>query len=351
MKRFFIHAEQKGECSEIICGTNALSALSELPARDTLVFTDENVFRLYRDALARYFPQCPVHAMPAGEQNKTQETLFALLGAMADAGMRRNGRIVCLGGGVVGDVGGLASALYMRGVECVQIPTTLLAQVDSSVGGKTAIDFYGVKNLVGAFKQPERVIADPVFFKTLPAREIRCGLGEIVKHGALCGELFDKLRENKNRLTDLTFLAEIVSENIAFKARVVEKDAREAGLRKCLNLGHTTGHALELFDGTLSHGEYVLVGILYEAELARRYTECDEAYLAQLKEIALCALGGMPDLPPAEDAARFALLDKKNTQAGTVTVTAPTARGEYALLEIPFGEYAAAIAQIREELC
>src|SRR5699024_10094782 len=132
----------------------------------------------------------------------------------------RNACLVCLGGGVVGDIGGLAASLYMRGIACIQVPTTLLSQVDSSVGGKTAVDFMGVKNLVGAFFQPKQVFADPAFFATLPPREIRCGLGEIVKHGALDGDIYDTLQANRDRLFDLTFLAEIVPTNIAFKARV-----------------------------------------------------------------------------------------------------------------------------------
>ncbi|MDE5896349.1 MAG: 3-dehydroquinate synthase, partial [Clostridia bacterium] len=265
MREFRIESSS-AETSAVLCGAGALKELSA-----DFVFTDSNVFGLYEDTIKQYFPAVPVHVMPAGEEHKTPETLFALLGAMAKAGVRRTGRLVCFGGGVVGDIGGLASALYMRGIDCVQIPTTLLSQVDSSVGGKTAVDFCGVKNLVGAFKLPSLVIVDPRFLNTLPAREIRCGLGEIVKHAALNGALFDRLTENRDRLFDLSFLAEIVPDNIAVKAEVVKADARESGLRKCLNLGHTTGHAFELYDGKLSHGEYVLAGIVFEAELAKRY--------------------------------------------------------------------------------
>lgn len=349
MKSFLLEVKERAVESRIVCRENALE---EAGAGASMVFTDGNVFRIYKDTIERYFPGVPVHVMPAGEENKTQETLFALLADMAKAGVRRNGCIVCLGGGVVGDIGGLASALYMRGIDCIQVPTTLLSQVDSSVGGKTAIDFCGVKNLVGAFRQPRLVLVDGAFLKTLPAREIRCGLGEIIKHGALSAELFDKLQVNQKRLFDLDFLTEIVPENIAFKAAVVQQDAHEAGLRKCLNLGHTTGHALELFHGKYSHGEYVLIGMLFEAELCKRYERCDEQYLKELKELVLCAFGNkLPAIPRAEEAARFALLDKKNTAAGRVIVTAPKAKGEYALLEISFEEYCAALAEIQEKLC
>ena len=153
----------------------------------------------------------------------------------------------------------------MRGTRLVQIPTTLLAQVDSSVGGKTAIDYRGVKNAVGAFYQPERVFCDPLFLQTLPAREIRCGLGEIVKTGVLSALIGEKIRRNADKLHDLGFLQTLAADCIRFKAGVVEQDETEkSGLRKCLNLGHTTGHALELLCGRRSHGEYVLIGMWLE---------------------------------------------------------------------------------------
>ncbi len=339
------------EKSEIICGVGAFDALPPRAAEGAFVFTDENVQSLYGETIRSRFPDAPVYAMRAGEAYKTPETLFALLGEMARAGVRRTGRLICIGGGVVGDIGGLASALYMRGIECVQVPTTLLAQVDSSVGGKTAVDFCGVKNLIGAFKQPAKVLVDPVFLKTLPDREVRCGLGEIVKHAALDAALFDKLSANREKLFDPDFLAGIVPENIAIKSEVVKADPHEKDLRKCLNLGHTTGHAFELLDGKLSHGEYVLTGILFEAELAKRYTDCDEAYLEALKALARSALGRTPALPPAREAAEFARLDKKNGAGGRVTVTAPVEKGEYVLLDIPYEEYVRALAEIQEKLC
>lgn len=348
MKTVRIRTKGKTEESVIVCRKNALKAASPFAS---FVFTDSNVYAIYRKEIEKNFPGTPVHVMPAGEENKTYETLFALLSAMARAGLHRNDTLVCVGGGVTGDVGGLAAALYMRGIDCIQIPTTLLSQVDSSVGGKTAVDFEGVKNLVGVFHQPVKVFADGSFLKTLPPREIRCGLGEIVKHGALCPPLFDRLWENRNGLFGLDFLEGIVSENIAFKADVVKKDPEETGLRKCLNLGHTTAHAFELCGGGLSHGEYVLAGLLFEAELAKMRVECDAEFLDRLKELSLLCLGGMPALPPAEEAARRARLDKKNRARDTVTVTAPVKKGEYALLEIPCDEYARDLKNIAEALC
>lgn len=346
MRTFRIKAKTVDE-SVIVCRKNAF----EGAGRPDFLFTDSNVFSLYKKKIGRYFPDAPLWAMPAGEENKTPETLFSLLSEMAKAGLTRKATLLCLGGGVVGDIGGLASALYMRGISCIQVPTTLLSQVDSSVGGKTAVDFCGVKNLIGAFRQPKRVLVDGAFLKTLPPREIRCGLGEIVKHGALSAPLFDKLWEHRENLTDLAFLNSIVPDNIAFKADVVRKDPTERGLRKCLNLGHTTGHAFELADGKLSHGEYVLAGMLFEAELARRHLACDGEYLDRLGALVRAALGDFPALPPAEEAARRALLDKKNVSAGEVVLTVPVRKGEYALLSLPYENYLRELTQIQEGIC
>ncbi len=354
MKRVTIRTANR-ETSTVVCAKHVfrerLAPMREkLLSGGGMIFTDSNVFEIYKKKIARYLGGVPVFAMPAGESNKTQETLFSLLEAMVGAGLRRNSVLIALGGGVVGDIGGLAAALYMRGISCIQVPTTLLAQVDSSVGGKTAIDFYGVKNLIGAFKQPDVVYADPAFFATLPAREIRCGLGEIVKHAALDGALFDTLCAGRDALFDLGFLAKIVPSNIAFKAKIVRRDARESGLRKCLNLGHTTGHALELFDGKLSHGEYVLLGIIYEAEIAARRCGGDRDYLDAL--IALCRSILVVD--PAEiDAAKAASLaafDKKNEQAGEVSLVVPVRKGEYALFKMAQKEYERELNAIREKL-
>ena len=352
MKTFTVTAKNV-QTSRIVCRKDVLKkalpeALGAYPR--ALIFSDETVWGLYGKRVRRALGNVQVHTMPAGEAHKTPETLFSLLSAMARAGLHRGDCLVCLGGGVVGDVGGLAAALYMRGIDFIQVPTTLLAQVDSSVGGKTAVDFGGIKNLVGAFRQPRYVFADPAFFATLPAREVRCGLGEIIKHGALSAPLFDTLERSRSRLADISFLASLVPENIAFKADVVRRDAAEAGLRKCLNLGHTTAHAFELLDGTLSHGEYVLIGTWFEAEIARLHGG-DGAYLDRLRSLCLAALDTMPALPSCEEAARAACLDKKNTRQGRVVLTAPYAKGEYRLIELGAEEYARELARIGRGIC
>ena len=351
-----IHLREEAHPSEsvIYCGEGAFER--ELPAAlepylQKFIFTDTNVQSIWGERIKEVLGDIPVFAMPAGEEHKTEETLFALLKAMAEAQLHRTSCLIMIGGGVVGDVGGLAAALYMRGIACFQVPTTLLAQVDSSVGGKTAIDFYGIKNLVGAFNQPKAVFADPCFLTTLPPREVRCGIGEMVKHGALSAELFEKLTARRKEFAALSVPVDLIADNIAFKASVVAQDAKESGLRKSLKLGHTTAHALELALKTKSHGECVLLGTIFEAEMAKLEADCDEDYLNEL--IALCkeVLGGIPALPPAEEWTKLALLDKKNTAKDAVVITAPLRRGTYRLIALPFGEYAKKAEEIEKKLC
>lgn len=351
MKEFTLEFPGHGKKSVIRCGDGCVSELPALCAAYPGVFvvTDSNVSRLYGGVISSLLPGAPVFVMPAGEENKTPQTLFALLERMAEAGMHRGGCLVAFGGGVVGDLGGLAASLYMRGISCIQVPTTLLAQVDSSVGGKTAVDFCGVKNLVGAFHQPDFVLADGSFFRTLPRREVRCGLGEIVKHACLDGALFEELCAREGDLSDLAYLASLVPANIALKADVVLRDEREGGLRKSLNLGHTTAHAFELCDGTLSHGEYVLLGILCEAEFSKAYGG-DAAYLTRVQSVARDALGRIPALPSAREAAPFAALDKKNETNQTITITAPKAKGEWQILNMPCREYTERLAEAQRRI-
>lgn len=353
MRTFRIRDRQTG-ASVIVCRKHVFSAelapLRERLKTGGLLFTDTNVFALYRRQIGRFLGGVPCFVMPAGEAHKNEETLLNLLRAMKDANLRRDALLVALGGGVVGDIGGLAASLYMRGISCIQVPTTLLAQVDSSVGGKTAIDFGGVKNLIGAFHQPARVLVDPVFLKTLPLRELRCGLGEIVKHGALCPPILAALSENGERLFDTDFLAGIVPENIAFKASVVRRDPREQGLRACLNLGHTTAHTLELGGVGLSHGECVLLGMMIEGRMAERHGGCDGEYRRKIDSLCRRVLGQIPRMEIGEETARLALLDKKNRGEGTVRLTVSRTAGTFELLELPFQDFARELKEFAEEL-
>lgn len=341
--------------STVRCGDGAFAACAErLSAERPFLVTDSNVFRLYGEEIGKKFPSSRVFVIPAGEKSKNQRWLFAILKAMAESGVTRSSTVAALGGGVVGDLAGLAASLYMRGVRLVQIPTTLLSQVDSSVGGKTAIDFCGVKNIVGTFYQPSEVYVDPLFINTLPRRELRCGLGEIVKYGALDGEIYRQILQNKGRLFSNGFLGEIVYPCIAHKARVVSGDERDiGGLRKTLNLGHTTGHAFELVYKRKSHGEYVLIGMYYELYIAEKKGVCGGEYAQNLKKLVKKVIGSVPAYPDAAQAAVKAKYDKKNERQDVVSVVVPAREGQSAELRLPLEEYAALVGEcsdkIREE--
>lgn len=338
--------------SIIHCGAGSFDKYAgELKGRQLFIVTDSNVYRLYEKLLNTIFGEDTAKFIfKAGEKSKNTRTLLAILKKMLKCGMRRNCCVIAFGGGVVGDMAGLAAALYMRGTHIVQIPTTLLAQVDSSVGGKTAVDMGGVKNVIGTFYQPEEVIVDPRFLATLPEREIKCGLGEIIKHGALNAEIFRKLTENENNLESLDFLDNITYYNIAHKANVVSQDEKETnGLRKTLNLGHTTGHALELLYGKLSHGEFVLTGLFYELQIARNLGICGGQYAETVEKLILSVLKKIPSFVDIEKAAALAVYDKKNA-SGLITLIVPKREGESAEIQLTKEEYAKHLMRISDNL-
>ena len=335
---------------EISIGEDAIA--TRLPCltagQKNFVLTDSNVYALYEDWFDAHFPQTEIFILPAGEENKNFQSLCTILEKMVGAGMRRTSRLFAVGGGVVGDIGGLAAALYMRGISCVQIPTTLLAQIDSSVGGKTAVDIGDVKNVVGAFYQPCEVLIAPSFLKTLPARELKCGLGEIVKYAALNGEIFDKLEENSSSWSDLDYLTGLISACVRHKAEVVEKDEKENGERRSLNVGHTTGHAIELASG-LSHGESVLYGMLFETRIAIDFGVCEKEYGEKLLTLIGRAISLTPhqtvDFSGIADCAKKALADKKNTEDGRIQMAVATRKGEWKMLSLSFEDYHAALVK------
>lgn len=343
-----IEVKTKSRPSTVYCGKGAAEKARDiLRGKDVFVVTDANVFRLYEKWAGDMFGDAPICVVPAGERHKNRGTLFAILDKMLDARLNRGSVLVALGGGVVGDMAGLAASLYMRGIHAVQVPTTLLAQVDSSVGGKTAIDHRGVKNVIGAFYQPEYVLCDPMFLHTLPPRELRCGLGEIVKTGALDADILDKLEKNSDRLFDLSFMEDVTADCVRFKAGVVEKDECERnGLRKCLNMGHTTGHALELFYGRRSHGEYVLIGMYFESIIAERKGVCSRVYAEQLRALIQKVIGRIPKFRNIGEAARVALFDKKNEGKNEVSLILPKTRGGFSEAKLSIGDYVGMIEEI-----
>lgn len=246
-------------------------------SRTILVVTNGTVGPLYLERLvtplrgAGFTVQSCI--IPDGEEFKTLKTMEQVLDAALAVPLDRNALFVALGGGVVGDITGFAAATYLRGVDFVQIPTTLLSQVDSSVGGKTGVNHPRGKNMIGAFHQPRLVLADVSTFSTLPERDFRSGIAEVVKYGAvLDADFFRFLEENRAPLLqrDPSVLCEVVLRCCAIKASVVEADEREGGLRAVLNFGHTVGHALETMMGygTITHGEGVSIGMVQAARLS-----------------------------------------------------------------------------------
>ena len=298
--------------------------------RHALLLSDSHVAPLYADtvtdALRRARPglQVAVHVMPAGESHKTLDSFSAAIDALATLGATRDATVFALGGGVVGDLAGFTAACWMRGIDCVQLPTTLLAMVDSSVGGKTAVDIPQGKNLVGAFHPPRAVFADTAALRTLPPRELRAGLAEVVKYGAIRDPLFFQwLHAEREALLagHDAALAQAIARSCEHKAEIVERDPLEKGERALLNLGHTFGHAIETAQGygapgndNLNHGEAVAVGMVLAARLSAALGMSDAADTDTLRE--LLHAYGLPTAIPAGLDADVLLghmrLDKKN---------------------------------------
>jgi 3-dehydroquinate synthase len=310
---------------DILIGSGLLddaASWAGLPkAAAALVVTNTTIAPLYARrlvaALAPHYGSVRVLELPDGEAHKDWETLNRIFDALLGAGCDRKTVLFALGGGVVGDVTGFAAACYMRGVPFVQVPTTLLAQVDSSVGGKTAINHPLGKNMVGAFYQPLRVVADLDTLDTLPAREVAAGLAEIIKYGPIADmALLDWIESNLDALLarDKAALAHAVRRSCEIKAWVVGQDEREAGLRAILNFGHTFGHAIEagLGYGHWLHGEAVGCGMVMAADLSARLGLIEPAFAQRLAR--LIERAGLPVRGPALGAARYLelmRLDKK----------------------------------------
>ena len=268
------------------------------------------------DSLRRAGHEVSLLTVPPGEESKSLEEAVRLFRALVRARLDRGSALIGLGGGVIGDLSGFVAATLYRGIPFINLPTTLLAQVDSSVGGKTGVNLPEGKNLVGAFHQPHLVVADVLTLRTLPEREFRSGLVEVVKHGMIADSvLFQRLEEQADGILarDPGTLQEIVRRSCAIKARVVEADEREAGLRAMLNFGHTVGHAVEaaLGYGAITHGEAVAHGMLVAAALSVRRGLCPEADAVRLRRLLTrFGLPGVP-LPSPESLETYMVSDKK----------------------------------------
>jgi 3-dehydroquinate synthase len=267
---------------DILVKHGALASVADVARTTTratryAVITDSNVVRTHAERVVQVLGSVGTRTFTfaAGEASKTRETWARLTDELLEAGFGRDAAIIAVGGGVVGDLAGFVAATFMRGIKYVQVPTTLIAMIDASVGGKTGVDTPRGKNLVGAFHQPAAVLADPAVLATLPPEHFRAGLGEAIKHGVIADGMYLErtvadvrtLLEPSSRRADTT--EALVARSIEIKAEIVRRDERESGLRQVLNFGHTIGHAIEAASGyTLLHGECVAVGMVYEATMA-----------------------------------------------------------------------------------
>ena len=319
-------------------------------AGEALIVSEDTVWPLYGETLLSSMKNAGFDVtsftFPHGEQSKNLSVYAEILNALAARHISRKGLIVALGGGVTGDMAGFAAASYLRGIRYVQLPTTLLSAVDSSVGGKTAIDLAAGKNLAGAFLQPAAVLCDTDCLRSLPAAVFADGAAEAIKTGVLSGETLFSLFEN-GTLTDAP--AEIIARCIRYKAGVVERDEKERGERRKLNLGHTVGHAIEKCSGyAMPHGHAVAAGLAVMARASERLGWAEPGVSAR---IAGCLeKNGLPTGTdyPAEALAKAALADKKRS-GDSITIVVPKAIGDCELKRIPVTELLPIIAAGRGE--
>ena len=293
-------------------------------AKQILIVTNDVVAPLYLPPLTRALAGRDLHTLvlPDGERHKTLDTFATIVDRLVDARFHRDSCLFALGGGVIGDLTGFAAACFQRGIDFVQVPTTLLAQVDSSVGGKTAVNHPRAKNMIGAFYQPIAVIADTQTLRTLPERQLAAGLAEVVKYGLIVDhELFVWLESNiaKLRALDDTALAHAIKRSCEIKAAIVAEDEREHGRRALLNLGHTFGHALEALGNyeRWLHGEAVAIGIMLAAATSVALGSLDNADCERIG--ALLTAAGLPTRAAGVDADALLAamqLDKKADRAG-----------------------------------
>jgi len=303
-----------GSRSEILVGVDWMSVGEKLPPGAAVIVTDENVYKLY----GSQFPDVPVLIVASGEDSKKLQVVENLASRLLDAGVDRSGFILAIGGGVVCDLAGFLASVYMRGISCGYVSTSLLSQVDASTGGKNGVNLGGTKNILGIIRQPDFVICDTNMLLTLPDDEFLSGLAELIKT-AIIGdaELFNMLEQNYSRILDrdTELLTSLVARCVRFKASVVTEDERETGLRRILNFGHTYGHAIEMHK-SLKHGFAVASGM----ELATRWslqrglidsTDADRIILL----LERFGFGTDHDIP-VDDITKLILHDKKKTGSG-----------------------------------
>lgn len=312
---------------DIILEQNALQKAGALLnlERKVLIVTDDGVPSVYAETVASFCASPTLVTLPQGEESKSIAAWQLLLETMLQKGFTRSDCVVAVGGGVMGDLAGFATASFMRGIDFYNIPTTVLSQVDSSVGGKTAVNLKGIKNSVGAFYPPRKVIIDPALLATLPPRQVSNGLAEAVKMALTCDRALFSLFEQRERCAD--WLSCVIEGALRIKKSVVEADEKEAGLRKVLNFGHTLGHGIESATGfsSLLHGECVALGML---------PMCSPAVRARLIPV-LERLGLPTTVSFDKQKALAAIAHDKKALADGVTVILTEEVGSFTMKKVP----------------
>lgn len=330
-------AKMKETINGIYNGVACVGDIIKQAAPSTVfVLVDENTLKYCYPLVIQYLPQHQVISIKSGEEHKVLETCTDIWNQLTKTNADRQTILINLGGGVIGDMGGFAAGCYKRGVRFINIPTTLLAMVDASVGAKTGIDFNGFKNQIGLFNQPLAVVVDTVFLKTLPERELLSGFAEVLKHYLISDkEQFEWVITNKPVLSNLNW-AEVVTRNIVIKSNIVKQDPTEQGIRKALNYGHTIGHAVESMflndeQQSLLHGEAVAIGLITEAFISGKVGLLNDVQLNEVAEVVLHYFK-LPYLPQQQYAAIINLLkqDKKN-EGGETKFTLLNPVGNYSI--------------------
>jgi len=326
------HISAMGEYDVIV---DSVERVTNLPCSNSIIVTDDNVAKFHLEKIKQAIGAKNFVVVPAGEEHKNLETISHLWKAFLENGLDRKSTVIALGGGVVGDMAGFAASTYMRGINWIAIPTTLLSMVDASIGGKTGFDLPEGKNLIGSFHPPKLVLADPNLLLTLSDRELRSGMAEVVKHGIIsdpalfemCKRGMDWVKEN---------LEEVVKYAMAVKIKVIEQDPYEKGIRATLNLGHTVGHAVELISKfELRHGEAIAIGTVIEAKYAEQIGVAEKG-LADKIAGTMSALGlpiDIPDEMPREEIIRAMRVDKKKN-AKVIRFALPSEIGKVELVVV-----------------
>ena len=299
------------------------------------IITDNIVYNLYINGLIssignkKYY----IFIIENGEESKNMDTVFSIYDDLLEKNIDRNTLIIGFGGGVVGDIAGFVASTYKRGLKYIQIPTTLLSQVDSSIGGKVGVDYGGYKNTIGSFYFPEKTFIDTYFLSTLPKREITSGLGEILKYGLIRDyELFKYTRENLDKIyaKDINVLNFIIKKSVSIKEEIVGQDRKDLGLRKILNFGHTVGHSIEAYYdfSRFNHGEAVILGMLYESHISKSLGLIDIEYYNEIFNTLNPIVETIKfDENQIEELLEIMEKDKKNISKA-ITIILPISRGK-----------------------